>query len=153
MKTLVTGATGTVGFNIVKCLLNENRTVRVLVRNIEKAKQVLPSECEFVKGDVTDKGSVESAMQGCDIVHHAAGLPEQWFKDPNIFTEVNELGTQNMLDVALALNVDKFIYTSTIDVFAANAHEIYDESQLDEHDKATYTNAVNKKPINVWSTP
>ena len=143
--TLVTGATGTVGFNIVKCLLNENRTVRVLVRNIEKAKQVLPIECEFVKGDVTDKKSIQAAMQGCDVVHHAAGLPEQWFKDPYVFTQVNEMGTQNMLDVALELNVDKFIYTSTIDVFAGKAHERYDESQLDEHDKGTYYERSKQK--------
>jgi len=145
MKTLVTGATGTVGFNIVKCLINENRTVRVLVRDIEKAKQVLPSQCEFIKGDVTDKNSIVAAMQGCDVVHHAAGLPEQWFKDPDVFTQVNEMGTQNMLDVALEQNIDKFIYTSTIDVFAGEAHQSYDESQLDQHDKGTYYERSKQK--------
>ncbi len=138
MKTLVTGATGTVGFNIVKELLAAGREVRVLVRNIKKAKTVLPAQCEFLQGDVTDILSIKAAMQGCDIVHHAAGLPEQWFKDPAIFNRVNVGGTQNMLTAAKELAVKKFVYTSTIDVFAAKAHETYDETIIDKEDKGTY---------------
>ncbi|WP_281645663.1 NAD-dependent epimerase/dehydratase family protein [Parendozoicomonas sp. Alg238-R29] len=136
--TLVTGATGTVGFNIVKYLLEENRTVRVLVRDIKKAKKLLPEACEFSQGDITDIQSIEQAMTGCDVVHHAAGLPEQWFKNPDIFTHVNVSGTQNMLATAKKLGVKKFVFTSTIDVFEGHAHQLYDESILDTKPKGTF---------------
>ena len=136
--TLVTGATGLVGYSIVQELLHQKRNVRVLVRSLEKGKRLLPPECELVQGDITDKLTIKSAMQGCDIVYHAAGFPEQWMRDPNTFQQVNVEGTQNMVDVALELGIKRFIYTSTIDVFEAKAGESYDESTLDSHPKGTY---------------
>lgn len=138
MKTLVTGATGLVGYNIVRALLNENRQVKALVRSLEKAKRILPSECELVKGDITDITSIENAAKDCDIIYHAAGFPEQWMKNNNIFTKVNVEGTQNMIDVALKNKVKRFVYTSTIDVFAGKKGEVYDEEIIDPNPKGTY---------------
>ena len=143
--TLVTGSTGTVGFNIVKYLLEKSRSVRVLVRDVDKAKKLLPADCEFFQGDVTDIHSIESAMRGCDVVHHAAGLPEQWFKDPDVFTRVNVEGTQNMLAVARKLAIRKFVYTSTIDVFEGYAHQRYDESIIDSKPKGTWYERSKQK--------
>ena len=143
--TLVTGATGTVGFNIVKCLLEQERSVRVLVRDIEKAKKILPPECEFFQGDITSIPSIEKAMTGCDIVHHAAGLPEQWFKNPDIFEQVNVGGTQNTLAVAKKLGIKKFIYTSTIDVFEGTAHQSFDESVIAVEPKGTFYERSKQK--------
>ena len=138
MLTLVTGATGTVGYNIVKSLLARGRQVRLLVRDLKRAKSILPEDCVFVQGDITDIESLRKAMQGCDIVHHAAGLPEQWFKDPSVFDRVNVQGTKNVLMVAKELAIKKLVYTSTIDVFQAGAHEEYDESVLDPNPKGTH---------------
>lgn len=138
MKTLVTGATGLVGYNNVKALLNEKRQVKVLVRSLEKAKRLLPSECELVKGDITDIASIENAVKDCDVIYHAAGFPEQWMKNNDIFTKINVEGTQNMVDVALKNKVSRFIYTSTIDVFAGKKDEEYDESVIDPYLKGTY---------------
>jgi len=137
-STLVTGSTGTVGFNIVNELVKRGRQVRVMVRDPARAMNILPDNCEIVQGDITDAESVKRALQGCDIVHHSAGLPEQWFKDPDVFTRVNVQGTQNMLDAAFELGVKKFVYTSTIDVFEARSFEHYDESILDPNPKGTY---------------
>ena len=82
---LVTGGTGLVGYNIVKALLARGRAVKALVRDPQRARGVLPRECTLVRGDVTDKSTLEGAMAGCDTVYHAAGLPEQWFRDPAVF--------------------------------------------------------------------
>ncbi|MCB9641207.1 MAG: NAD-dependent epimerase/dehydratase family protein [Myxococcales bacterium] len=136
--TLVTGATGLVGYNIVEALRKRGRKVRVLVRSLEKGRRLLPEDCEFVQGDITDKASIEAAMDGCDVVYHVAGFPEQWMKDPSIFERVNVGGTQNMIDVALEKKVRRFVYTSTIDVFAAKTGQTYDESQIDTQPKGTY---------------
>ncbi len=75
--TLVTGATGLVGFHVVQSLLMRGRHVRVLVRSIDKGKALLPAECKLVQGDVTDPAAVRRAMQGCAVVYHVAGIPEQ----------------------------------------------------------------------------
>jgi nucleoside-diphosphate-sugar epimerase len=138
MKTLVTGATGLVGYNNVKALLKENRQVKVLVRSLEKGKRLLPVECELVKGDITDKASIENAAQDCDVIYHAAGFPEQWMKNNDIFTQINVEGTQNIVDVAIKNKVKRFVYTSTIDVFAAKKGEEFDESIIDPHPKNTF---------------
>ncbi len=135
--TLVTGSTGLVGFHIVQALLQRGRCVKALVRSIDKGKALLPDACELVQGDITDRVAVRRAMQGCSVVYHAAGLPEQWLPDPTQFHRVNVDGTQNMLEAALEQGVQRFIYTSTIDVFAGQAGHEFDESRLDPQPRGT----------------
>ena len=136
--TLVTGSTGLVGYNIVKTLLARGRAVKVLVRDPERARAALPRECTLVRGDVTDKSTLEGAMRGCDTVYHAAGLPEQWFRDPGVFQRVNVEGTRNMVEVALRLGLRRFVYTSTIDVFDAAPGSTFDESTIATSPKQTH---------------
>ena len=137
-KTLITGATGLVGYNIVHSLLKRGRKVRVLVRSAEKAEKLLPKEVEVVQGDILDKNSLLHAIDGCTVIYHAAGLPEQWFRNPDIFQKVNVTGTQNIIDACMRQNVEKLIYTSTIDVFQGKAGERFDETMLDPNPKGTF---------------
>ena len=136
--TLVTGSTGLVGYNIVQALLQRGRRVKALVRSIDKGKALLPAACELVQADITDKVAVRRVMQGCSVVYHAAGLPEQWLPDLALFHVVNVGGTQNVLDAARMHGVQRFIYTSTIDVFAGQAGHEFDESRLDPQPRGTY---------------
>jgi dihydroflavonol-4-reductase len=136
-RTLVTGATGTVGHAIVRALLAAGRNVRALVRDGERARSLVPERVELVAGDVTDAASVRRAVAGCDVVYHAAGLPEQWLPDPATFRRVNYEGTRHVLEAALAENVRSFLYTSTIDVFVMPPGEPFDESRLDPAPKPT----------------
>ena len=137
MQVLVTGATGLIGFNIVEQLLPLHQ-VRVLARSVEKAKALFGSKVEIVRGDVTESASLGPALAGCEIAFHAAGFPEQWMKDPQIFQDVNVGGTRNVLEVARTTGVRRVVYTSTIDVFAGKAGETYNESTLDPEPKGTY---------------
>lgn len=136
--TLVTGATGLVGYHIVSALMKRGRPVKALVRSVERAKLILPEECELIQGDITDKESVKRALQGCSVVYHAAGLPEQWKHDPSIFQRVNVGGTQNMIEATLEKGVRCFVYTSTIDVFYAESGQEFNERILDPRPKHTY---------------
>ncbi len=136
--TLVTGATGLIGYHITTSLMRRGRSVRALVRSVERARRILPEECELMQGDVTDKESVKRALEGCSVVYHAAGWPEQWKQDPNIFQRVNVGGTQNVVEAALEQGVRRFLYTSTVDVFYAEAGQEFDESILDPRPKRTY---------------
>ena len=136
-RTLITGATGTVGHAIARALLAEGRAVRALVRDAERAREVVPEGVELVTGDVTDAASVRRAVAGCDVVYHAAGLPEQWLPDPATFRRVNYEGTRHVLEAALAEKVTSFLYTSTIDVFVMPHGAVFDETRLDLQPKAT----------------
>ncbi len=138
MKTLITGATGLVGYNIATDLLAQGREVCAAVRDVERARGVLPEAIELVCADIMDAQSIHMAMEGCGSVFHCAGLPEQWLANPERFEQVNVAGTQNVIDAALAHGVERFVHISTIDVFAADVGAEYDESVLDAHPKGTY---------------
>lgn len=130
MITLVTGATGTVGAAVVAALVAEGRTVRALVRDVERARGLVPPGVELVAGDVTDRASLDRAVAGCAAVFHTAGLPEQWLRDPARFTAVNVEGSRALGEAALAAGVERFVYTSTIDVFAWERGQPFDEATI-----------------------
>jgi dihydroflavonol-4-reductase len=136
--SLVTGATGLVGHNIAAELLRRGRAVRCLVRDVERARAAVPEGAELVAGDVTDAETVRRALAGCTVVYHAAGLPEQWLRDPATFDRVNRGGTEIVGEAALAAGVARFVHTSTIDVFRGAAGEQYDETMLDPEPKGTH---------------
>jgi dihydroflavonol-4-reductase len=134
--TLVTGGTGIVGNAIASELLRLGRRVRALVRSLERGRALLPEGCDLVAGDVTDAESVRRALDGCEVVYHAAGLPEQWLADEGTFDRVNRGGTTIVADAALAAGA-KLVYTSTIDVFASVAGVPFDEGTIAREPKPT----------------
>jgi len=134
---LVTGATGTVGNAIAAQLAAAGAKVRALVRDLERARPLLPDGVEPVRGDVTGAAAVAAAVAGCERVYHAAGLPEQWRLDPGDFRRVNVGGTANVVEACLAQGVSRLVYTSTIDVFAWTPGQPFDESRLDPEPRDT----------------
>lgn len=135
--TLVTGATGNLGNAIVKQLVQQGRTVRCLVRDLNVAKEILPSSVQLFHGDLTDQSTIQLAMKGVKTVYHAGGMPEQWQKDVGIFKRVNTLGTKYLIEAALKENTHRFIYTSTQDVF---------DLTLDSFDETTIHSRWNCSP-------
>lgn len=125
--TLVTGVTGTIGSALVGALLAKGRNVRCVVRDIKKAETLGLKGVKFVRGDLTDIASLERAFQNVTHVFHAGGMPEQWTADDTIFERVNTVGTQNMVDLALAQKVKSFVYVSTQDMFDLTANP-FDET-------------------------
>src|SRR4051812_23067346 len=59
---LVTGATGTVGSQVVRSLVDRSERVRALVRDPEKAANMLPPEVELARGDLSDPDALAEAM-------------------------------------------------------------------------------------------
>jgi nucleoside-diphosphate-sugar epimerase len=90
-----------------------NYSVHILVRDLESPLSPEHPNIIKFKGDITDKESVITAMQGCSKVMHAAAIAKLSAKDNSIFYSVNVEGTRNMLDAALALGVKKFVFTSS----------------------------------------
>src|SRR5215204_7732557 len=113
MHVLVTGATGKVGRAIASALLDRGETVRALVRDPTRAASILPAGVEPRGGDATDVGSLAAAVEGCELVFNAMGMPEQWVRDEGIFERVNALGSGALAAAAKQAGVRRFIHTST----------------------------------------
>jgi dihydroflavonol-4-reductase len=129
-RVLVTGASGIIGWSIVEALCARMHEVRVVARNVDRTRNVLPRGVDVVPGDLLDPDSLVAAVAGCGTVFHAAGMPEQWLRDTSQFHRVNVEGTRALVGAALAEGINAFVYTSTIDVFAQRAGVGYDESML-----------------------
>ena len=137
VRVLVTGATGKVGGATARALLERGDEVRVLVRNPDRARTVLPTGVEAHRGDVTEPETIAPAVDGCELVFNAMGLPEQWVEDESIFDRVNAQGTENVIRAARTAGVRRVVHTSTIDVFHADRGGRFDETNLADYPKGT----------------
>ncbi len=137
MHALVTGATGLVGNALAKRLCADGHTVRALVRDPSKAAAILPAAVTLSRGDITAPSTLRAAIEGVELVFHAAGMPEQWQRNDSIFDQVNRAGTANVLAAARAAGVRRVVYTSTMDVFAAPPGGTLVETNVDPHPKHT----------------
>src|SRR6266480_946037 len=105
MRVLVTGATGKVGNAIASALLERGDQVRGLVRDPKRAAS------EPLLGDATDAQTLAAAVEGCELVFNAMGMPEQWVKDEAIFDRVNAVGSGALATAAQRAGVRRFIHT------------------------------------------
>jgi nucleoside-diphosphate-sugar epimerase len=137
MRVLVTGATGKVGHAIAAALLARGDQVRALVRDPDRAAPNLPPGAEPVRGDATEPASLRPAVEGCELIFNAMGLPEQWVRDEGIFERVNAIGSRDLARAAREARVRRLIHTSTFDVFHADQGGRLDESALADYPKGT----------------
>jgi nucleoside-diphosphate-sugar epimerase len=100
MNTLVTGANGFMGSQLVRRLLKDGHAVRALVRPTANLELLEGLQVERAPGDVTDEGSVERAMRGVDVVYHLAGIRRTPHAED--FDRVNAQGTKHVLAAAAA---------------------------------------------------
>lgn len=119
---LVTGGTGSIGSEIVRQLLKyKPNKIRILARHEDKHYKLMQElrdhhgTVRFIVGDVRDKERLRLAMSDINIVFHAAALKQVPICEDNPFEAVktNILGTQNIIDVALEMNISKVISIST----------------------------------------
>ena len=137
MKILVTGTTGKVGNAIAQALDARGDEVMALARDPQKARGMVPDGVQVLQGDVTDPPSVRAAVEGCELVFNAMGMPEQWVRDESVFERLNARGTENVVSAAREAGVRRFVHTSTIDVFDAPPGGPFDESKVATQPKNT----------------
>lgn len=120
-RVLVTGGTGSFGNFVVRRLLNAGvKEVRVLSRDEKKQYDMRVfyqgrPDLSLVIGDVRDCRVVDEAMQGIDIVFHAAALKQvpTCEQNPQEAIKTNVLGAENLVDAALRHRVERFVMIST----------------------------------------
>ena len=96
----MTGATGFLGSRTAAALCARGQSVRVLVRPTSDRRRVADLPVEYAEGDVTDRPSVEKALDGVETVYHSAALYELGTGRPEYMEQVNVGGTSNVLEAA-----------------------------------------------------
>ena len=122
---LITGGTGSFGQKFVDVLFKKNPEIeRVVIFSRDELKQFEMAQrfpkskypqIRFFLGDVRDKDRIKRALEGIDIVIHAAALKQVPAAEynPFEFIKTNVLGAQNIIDACFDMNIEKVIALST----------------------------------------
>ncbi len=110
---LVTGATGFIGPRIVQALRDRDRPVRALVRQpgSNVASTLAVWGAELVQGDMTDRESIQRAVEGCETVVHLVAIRQGRAEQ---FKRVMEEGTRSLVSAAGEAGVRRFVLMSAL---------------------------------------
>jgi len=124
LKILVTGASGTVGMEVVQqlCELSGKVEVTVFDKISKNSVNFFSKKCNSINviyGDISNKESVSKACKNKDVVIHlAAVIPPLADKIPQLAKSVNIEGTKNLIDCMEEFSPNAFIiYASSISVY------------------------------------
>lgn len=118
---LVTGGTGSFGRRFIETILERYNARRLIVFSRDEFKQSVMQEnysdpaLRYFLGDIRDRDRLMQAMEDVDIVVHAAALKQvpALEYNPAEAIKTNIMGTENVIETALAHNVEKVIALST----------------------------------------
>ncbi len=126
-QAAVIGASGHLGNNVCRALLEKGYEVRALVHLNRKSLDQLP--LHQVQGNILDISTITSFLKKSDIVFHMAGkIAVDKDKDGSV-RRVNVLGTKNVVEAALLSKVRRLIYVSSIHTLKQQPEELLDETR------------------------
>jgi NADH dehydrogenase len=108
---LVTGGTGFIGPHVVHALRARDKPVRVLVRDRRSGAHAAAWGCELAEGDMTDAGSLRSAVEGCEAVVHLVAIRQG---QRERFERIMEQGTRDLVEASRAAGVQRFVLMSAL---------------------------------------
>jgi dihydroflavonol-4-reductase len=114
MTTLVTGGTGFVGSAVVRSVLAQGGTARVLCRPSADTSNLRGLDVEIAYGDLRDPASLREAVVGCRAVFHVAADYRLWVREPDELYQNNVTGTLDLLAAAAESGVQRIVYTSSV---------------------------------------
>ena len=135
-QVLVTGAGGFIGSHLCEALVKRGNQVKAFVRYNSKncwgwlENSSVKDEIEIIAGDIRDSDSIKRAVNQVDVVFNLAALISipYSYVDQQAFIDVNVKGTLNMLQAALASNVNRVIQTSTSEIYGTAQYVPIDEN-------------------------
>ena len=136
-KILVTGADGFIGSHMVERLVRNDFTVKALTQYnsfnswgwLENLPSQIINELEIVPGDIRDSFFVNNLVKDCSHVIHLAALiaiPYS-YKSTLSYIETNIIGTHNLLQSCKLFGIERFLHTSTSEVYGTAKYVPIDE--------------------------
>ena len=123
--TLVTGASGFLGWHVARLAVERGDSVRVLCRPSSRIREL---DAERISGDLRDPESLARAVKGCELVFHVAADYRLWSKHPLDLYASNVEGTRNLLEACAHARVGRIVYTSTVGCIGMPQDSIGDEA-------------------------
>ena len=105
---LVVGGTGMLGEQVARQLLRDGFEVRVLVRDVQRARTLLGPDFEYFAGAGDNRDAIERAMEGCAGVH----ISLRGGSDPEELDRVEHRGTAHVAELAAQQGVPRLTYLS-----------------------------------------
>lgn len=116
MKIVVAGGTGFLGRHVCRALLDSGHEVVVLGRDPSKVSRIAELQgAGAVRGDVTDRASLEGTLNGAEAVVGCVQFPNHPVEVPRknlTYDEYDRKGTENLLEEGAAAGVQRFAYLS-----------------------------------------
>ena len=135
VKVFVTGATGFIGGRMTRLLVDRGDEVVALVRNPAKASDLAAAGVTLIEGDLTSLDAIEQGVRGAEAVIHGAaiykiGIPGA---ERDEMFDANVRGTARVLDAAVAANVPRIVYVSSVVAFGDTEGATVDEDHQRPH--------------------
>lgn len=120
MRSFVTGASGHLGANLVRQLLERGEHVRVLVRPQSDNRALEGLEVERVEGDLREGVRLHSMLEGCDRLYHLAAMVSIRSMDRRALYEANVLATRRLMRAAKDVGVSRVVHCSSFGTIATD---------------------------------
>jgi dihydroflavonol-4-reductase len=125
---LLTGGTGFIGSNIALRLVERGWRVCILERPGADRVLLEGGPFEYITGDILEPDTLPRAMQGIDVLFHAAGVVDYWRQGVDRMYRVNVAGTRYVMEAALRAGVRRVVHTSSTAAMGIHPDVIVDES-------------------------
>jgi dihydroflavonol-4-reductase len=123
-RVLITGASGFVGSAVARAAQQRGCQVRVLIRPSSPRRNLAGLDAEVIEGDMRDQTCVSRALEGVRFLFHVAADYRLWARDPGEIERNNVEGTGTVMRAALARQVERVVYTSSVATLRVDSQTI-----------------------------
>jgi dihydroflavonol-4-reductase len=145
MNVLITGATGFLGAHLAAACVARGDRVRILRRAGSSLRALADLPVEHIVGDLLDRHVVAQAVQGCDLVFHAAAIASYWRATREQIMLVNVEGTRTVIDACLRAGTPRVVFTSSAAAVGIAVQGAANEETPFDTLSATFTYARSKR--------
>src|SRR5437764_9138833 len=115
--------------------------IRALVLPVENADKLEKQGVEVVRGDITDAGTLEPAVQDVELIFHLAGMMGVW-RPLADYRLVNVTGSENLYKAAQKAGVRRYVHTSSHTVYGLGHGRLLTEDDPFRPDPDPYTTST-----------